>query len=270
MAAAVIEAELRGAFTGRGSATRPAREILAWFMLVPASAFHVVSWPKPTRYDSVGAAAAGARAVTSDGPGRLVRMGNVGRNEPCPCGSGRKAKRCCGIDRGPGEESVARAFLSQISRDAAVALDGVSEPAVEALLEDLRDLPAAHPSMRVELPDGVAPALERLTDTYAVGDANGAWGPLDAIMEEVDTPIERARLVRVVLSLREEGQLSERAAAAAALELATRGSRELLRECMTEAVAAWVSDAYVRRGVLAGSGASAHEAEPGRLNLVDR
>jgi cytosine/adenosine deaminase-related metal-dependent hydrolase len=164
---------------------------------------------------------------------------------------------------------VARAFLSQISRDAVAALDGVSEPEVEALLEDLRELPAVHPSMRVELPEGVAPALERLTDTYAVGDINGAWGPLDAILEEIDTPIERARLVRAVLALHEEGRLDEHAAAAAALELAG-GSRELLRECMTEAIAVWVSDAYVRRGLLAGSGASAREGEPDQLNLVDR
>jgi hypothetical protein len=150
------------------------------------------------------------------------------------------------------------------------ALDGVWEPEIEALLEDLRELPVVYPSMRVELPTRISPALERLTDTYAVGDVNGAWGPLDAVMEEIDTPIERARLVRVVLSLREEGQLGEHAAAAAALELGTRGSRELLRECMTEAIAAWVSDAYVRRGLLAGPSASAREGEPGQLNLVDR
>ena len=39
------------------------------------------------------------RAVVVDGgtaapPGRPV--GKVGRNEPCPCGSGKKFKRCCG------------------------------------------------------------------------------------------------------------------------------------------------------------------------------
>jgi hypothetical protein len=51
-----------------------------------------------------------------------------------------------------------------------------------------------------------------------------------------------------VLALHEEGQLDEHSAAAAAFELSC-GSRELLRECLTEAVAAWVSDAYVRRGV---------------------
>jgi cytosine/adenosine deaminase-related metal-dependent hydrolase len=190
-------------------------------------------------------------------------VGNVGRNDPCPCGSGRKAKRCCGVERGPGEESVARAFLSHVSRDAAAALDGVLEPEIEALLEPLRELPVVHPSMRVELPEGVAPTLERLTDTYAVGDVNGAWGPLDTILEEIDTPIERARLVRVVLALHEEGRLDEHAAAAAALELAG-GSRELLRECMTEAIAVWVSDAYVRRGIPAGVSGSASEDETSR------
>ena len=28
-----------------------------------------------------------------------VRARNAGRNEPCPCGSGRKFKRCCGAAR---------------------------------------------------------------------------------------------------------------------------------------------------------------------------
>jgi hypothetical protein len=187
-------------------------------------------------------------------------MGNIGRNEPCPCGSGRKAKRCCGVERGPGEDSVARAFLSHVSRDAVAALDGVSEPEIEAILEDLRELPVLYPSMRVELRAEMSPALERLTDTYATGDPNRAWAPLDAILEEVDTPIERARLIRVVLELRDEGQLDEHSAAAAAFELSC-GSRELLRECLTEAVAAWVSDAYVRRGIPEALSAAGREGE---------
>ena len=31
-------------------------------------------------------------------PPNLVRRPKVGRNEPCPCGSGRKYKRCCGAN----------------------------------------------------------------------------------------------------------------------------------------------------------------------------
>ncbi|HEY6010722.1 MAG TPA: SEC-C metal-binding domain-containing protein [Nitrospirota bacterium] len=26
-----------------------------------------------------------------------MKSSKVGRNEPCPCGSGRKFKRCCGL-----------------------------------------------------------------------------------------------------------------------------------------------------------------------------
>ncbi|MEN9343578.1 MAG: motif [Chlamydiota bacterium] len=26
---------------------------------------------------------------------------NVGRNDPCPCGSGKKLKKCCGLPKGP-------------------------------------------------------------------------------------------------------------------------------------------------------------------------
>jgi hypothetical protein len=136
------------------------------------------------------------------------------------------------------------------------ALDGVSELAIETILEDLRELPAVCPAMRAELPPEISPALERLTDTYATGDLNRAWAPLDAILDQIDTPIERARLIRVVLALHEEGQLDDHVAAAATYELACR-SRELLRECLTEAVAEWVSDAYVRRGIPAALSAAA-------------
>jgi len=39
-----------------------------------------------------GAAASGAAATAAD----AAAMGKVGRNDPCPCGSGKKHKKCCG------------------------------------------------------------------------------------------------------------------------------------------------------------------------------
>ncbi|MCA1700846.1 MAG: SEC-C domain-containing protein, partial [Actinobacteria bacterium] len=33
-------------------------------------------------------------------------MPRAGRNEPCPCGSGRKVKRCCGQQRGPSNDDL--------------------------------------------------------------------------------------------------------------------------------------------------------------------
>jgi preprotein translocase subunit SecA len=41
------------------------------------------------------AAAAGA-AAAGGGPGKAPKPGKVGRNDPCPCGSGKKYKKCCG------------------------------------------------------------------------------------------------------------------------------------------------------------------------------
>jgi preprotein translocase subunit SecA len=38
-------------------------------------------------------AAASPRSASPQAP---IRLGKVGRNDPCPCGSGRKYKRCCG------------------------------------------------------------------------------------------------------------------------------------------------------------------------------
>jgi hypothetical protein len=49
-------------------------------------------------------------------------MAGLGRNERCPCGSGRKVKRCCGVRRGPSEDELAKAFLAVEARAAARVL----------------------------------------------------------------------------------------------------------------------------------------------------
>ena len=69
-------------------------------------------------------------------------MINYGRNDPCPCGSGRKAKRCCGVGRGPGREELARAFLAVEARRAVLALVGVTGRELRDLFEDLMELPS--------------------------------------------------------------------------------------------------------------------------------
>jgi preprotein translocase subunit SecA len=40
--------------------------------------------------------AQGAPSRGAPGPEGAGRSGKVGRNEPCPCGSGKKFKKCCG------------------------------------------------------------------------------------------------------------------------------------------------------------------------------
>ena len=43
-------------------------------------------------------------------------MAKLGRNEPCPCGSGRKVKLCCGTHRGPSPEDLAWQTLHDQAR----------------------------------------------------------------------------------------------------------------------------------------------------------
>jgi len=44
-------------------------------------------------------------------------IGKVGRNEPCPCGSGKKYKKCCGNNQGPGYEILETAQPGQEQKE---------------------------------------------------------------------------------------------------------------------------------------------------------
>ncbi len=79
-------------------------------------------------------------------------MAQQGRNERCLCGSGRKVKRCCGVRRGPSEAELAKAFLYQQARTAAVVLDARSDDEVVALLDAAVGLPKQDVSMQLGLP----------------------------------------------------------------------------------------------------------------------
>lgn len=176
-------------------------------------------------------------------------MAKVGRNRPCPCGSGRKAKRCCGVERGPCEESLARAYLSHASRDASGTLARVSDADFERLLDRLVDLPRRDLSLQVELPTLFSPELDRLCDAVADDDEEAAEGPLGEVLRTIDTPLERARLARAVIAQHEAGKLDGRLAAAALIDLSCR-SRALLCASLLEAVAVRVGATRTPAGIL--------------------
>lgn len=46
----------------------------------------------------------------------------IGRNEPCPCGSGRKYKRCCAMRAATTQAGKAKAFLGLLLLAAAIGL----------------------------------------------------------------------------------------------------------------------------------------------------
>ena len=174
-------------------------------------------------------------------------MAKVGRNKPCPCGSGRKVKRCCGVERGPSEESLARAFLAHACREAATELRRLSDAELGELFEGLWDLPRADLSLQVELPNLISPALNRLCDAVAEDDPDPEL--LETIVEVIDTPIERARLARAAITQAKAKTIEEKLANAALLDLGS-DSRRLLRASVLQAVAVRVGIARTPGGVL--------------------
>ncbi len=172
-------------------------------------------------------------------------MAKVGRNEPCLCGSGRKVKRCCGVQGGPSEESLARAFLVHASREAAAELRRLPDAELLDLFEELWELPALDLSLQVELPKLLSPALDRLCDAVADDDLDPEL--LDAAVGAIDTPTERARLARAVIA--QAKAVGERLADAALVDLGS-DSRQLLRAGLLEAVAVRVGASRTPAGIL--------------------
>jgi SEC-C motif len=152
-------------------------------------------------------------------------MPGPGRNEPCPCGSGRKVKRCCGVRRGPSESQLARAFLAEQGRWAARELADVPLSERLRLWESLVDLPARDLSLLVRLPQLISPDLQRLREAMVEDDPEWGWDALTVVAKQVDTSVERRRLAEALVALRDSGRLGRREVAAALLDLDSRSTR---------------------------------------------
>jgi hypothetical protein len=176
-------------------------------------------------------------------------MAQQGRNARCPCGSGRKVKHCCGVRRGPSEAELAKAFLHQQARSAALTLAERSDAQVAALLDAAVGLPTQDVSMQLPLPRLLSSALERLRAAVADDDPEEVAAALLAALAEVDTPIARAGLVRAVQALRDAGRVSDEVAAAVAVEQASR-STTLLRTSLLAALRVSVGAATTPAGLL--------------------
>jgi SEC-C motif-containing protein len=146
-------------------------------------------------------------------------MSRVGRNQPCPCGSGRKTKRCCGTERGPSEPDLAKARLAHHATRAADRLAHLSEQRWLDLFRQLPDLPERDLTLLVELPALVSPELARLYRAITADDIDRAEQLLKPVLERIDTPQARARLADAVADLHDAGRVDPLLAAAAHIDL---------------------------------------------------
>jgi SEC-C motif len=163
-------------------------------------------------------------------------VSRIGRNHPCPCGSGRKAKRCCGVARGPSGADLARAILAHHATHAAATLAHLTETELLALWRQLPELPSTDLTLHVALPELVSPELTRLYDAVLDNDADRAEDALPAVLAAVDTPHARARIAQAIVNLQTARRVPRTLAAAAHIDLASR-SQLLVRASLIEAAA---------------------------------
>lgn len=172
-----------------------------------------------------------------------------GRNGSCPCGSGRKAKRCCGIRRGPSLAELAKAFLAEERRKAGSVLCGVDREEFDELFEKVVDLPTLHVSLQADLPRLLSPELEWLRVAIDEDDDEAFEAAMAPALGQLDTPERRAALARAVLSLRDTGRIDARVAAVAVIDLGTRRSA-LFQSSVVQGLAVSVGAARTPSGLL--------------------
>ena len=163
-------------------------------------------------------------------------MSRPGRNQPCPCGSGHKTKRCCGEWRGPAEPDLARARLAHHATHAALTLEHFTERRLAELFDKLPDLPERDLSLQVKLPELVSPELARFYEAIADDDIDCADALLPDLLARIDTPQNRAQLADAIADLRAAGRLEEALAAAAHIDLVS-DSQLLIRASLIQAAA---------------------------------
>lgn len=163
-------------------------------------------------------------------------MPGPGRNQPCPCGSGRKTKHCCGQQRGPSDEQLARAHVTTLTRQAIPDLADLSNRALDHLWEGLIDLPGIDLSLLVDLPKLIGPDLQRLRESIEDDDPDHGWDALTTVAAQIDTPQQRAKLADAIVRLRDQRQINRRQAAYALLDLDSPSTR-FIAASLIEAVA---------------------------------
>jgi hypothetical protein len=176
-------------------------------------------------------------------------MSAIGRNEPCSCGSGKKAKRCCGTRRGPSEAELAKAFLSAQSVDAAHRLVRLGPDEFREMFHEMTDLPGRHLELQVPLPRLLPPALEALRAVVERAD-DASDELVNAAVALVDTPQQRAAFARAVIDLASSGTVDRDVADVAIVDLDVRRTSAFMQMSLLHAVSVSVGATRTPSGLL--------------------
>jgi SEC-C motif len=177
-------------------------------------------------------------------------MAGPGRNERCRCGSGLKAKRCCGTPRGPSAEELERAFVAdQGARVLSQVLEASLAHGPQELFADMLDLPARYYQLQLRLPPVLPPELEQLRAAMRTDNQERFDELISSAVATVDTPSTRAGLARELLSLMNTEDIHPCAAATAVFDL-TRSESSFLEAALIEALAVSAGTTTTPSGLL--------------------
>ena len=164
-------------------------------------------------------------------------MGWLVRPRPCPCGSGRVARDCCGRFTRLSEADVARAYLHRQARPARDLVAPFSPGGFDGLRRELAGLPDKQPTVAAALTGRAAGEVARLVNAAAHRDEESSRSLIRAVVGQADLPLARVSLAKAVIALREDRTIDEHLAAAAILDLDGPKS-ELLAAALRRAAAA--------------------------------
>jgi hypothetical protein len=108
-----------------------------------------------------------------------------------------------GPGRNDGENDLARAYLAHQARTAARRLRHLDDRELRELFDDLFELPELDLALTITLPQLLTPDLQRPFDAVKADDPDAGDEVIPTILDQLDTPIERARLARVIIGLRD-------------------------------------------------------------------
>lgn len=173
-------------------------------------------------------------------------MAKVRRNDPCPCGSGKKAKRCC---EDPLSVVGMGILPTEMTREAISKLPGTGHLEMRALFDRLLYLPEVDFSLQVPLPGILTPEMDRAIIALRDDDGEEFDRALEQVVPTVDTPDRRIDLARTVGALGAEGRIPQKLAALAVLEL-DRQTSTFFISSVAESLAVLAGDKRTPSGLL--------------------
>ncbi len=176
-------------------------------------------------------------------------MAKVQRNQPCPCGSGNKAKRCC---YRPEQIIEVRVMPLDLTEDAFSVLRAQSVIELRALFDQLFDLPKLDLTLQVPLPRIITPQIDQAISALQDREDETFDRVLAEVMPTVDSVERRIDLAQAVIALRDQRRVSVPLAAMAIFEL-DREESILFTSAVAESIGVLAGDQRTQSGLLIAS-----------------